>query len=59
MLTTKNGRTYEFVPTNAKRDENELNGIMMYDLDPFTGDAQVLFDGHEWLGPKPSVEPEP
>lgn len=50
---------YEFVPTNEKRDENERDGIAMYDLDPFSGSAVVLFDGHEWLGPKPSVEPEP
>ena len=59
MLTTRNGKMYEFVPTNEKRDENERDGIAMYDLDPLTGDARVLFDGKEWLGPKPSVEPEP
>ena len=59
MLTTRNGNTYEFVRTNAERDENERGGIEMYDCDPLTDSVQMLFDGREWLGPKPSVEPEP
>ena len=59
MLTVKTDDVYAFVPTNAERDAHEAAHDVMYDYDPFTGTATVLFDGWEWLGPKPSVEPEP
>lgn len=59
MLTTRDDDVYAFVPSNAQRDENERNHVAMYDYDPFTGTATVLFDGDTWLGQKPSVEPEP
>ena len=59
MLTVKNGNVHVFVPTNAERDEHEAAHEKMYDCDPFTSSETVLFDGNEWLGPKPSVEPEP
>ena len=58
MLTVKENNIYAFVGSNAKRDEHEANGTVMYDLDPVGNEAVVAFDGKRWLVPKISVEPE-
>lgn len=58
MLTVKNSNVYEFVSTNAKRDANELAGIVMYDLNPLTNEERIAFDGGKWIGERISVEPE-
>ena len=59
MLTVRNGNVFAFVPSDAQRDENERNGVQMYDYDPFNGNAELAFDGGQWLVPKMSVDPEP
>lgn len=58
MLVEKINDMYHFVGSNAHRDENERNHVVMYVMD--SDDAVTLaFDGDRWLVDRVSVEPEP
>lgn len=59
MLTTMKGDYHEFVASNAQRDLYESRGVVMYDKEPFSDHAEVVFDGERWLVDKIAVEPEP
>lgn len=58
MLVEKINDMYHFVGSNAHRDENERNHVVMYVMD---SDDVVTpaFDGDRWLVDRVSVEPEP
>lgn len=58
MLVELINDMYQFVGSNAHRDENEMNHVKMY-LMGVDGSVTLAFDGDRWLVDRVSVEPEP